>query len=258
MALILAAELVALAPRATLAATYFTDTFNQPSPLSADWVVYDGENLPSATVDTGVGTADRRFGLSVEPFDGNIADYHQSYSCAGSDCPAAGDTAWYLHFDPAYLTETGTSGTDTGVTVETQYFFESPANFTAGGNLALDFASYDTRDITSVVGQVVLADTTGFAQTINFDLPTGVLQSTPTRLLLDYSALPLDLANIVFLQVFFEFKGTGGSFTMDKLSTVSAISTTPMPAALPLFASGLGVLGLLGWRRKKKVAAPVA
>jgi hypothetical protein len=29
----------------------------------------------------------------------------------------------------------------------------------------------------------------------------------------------------------------------------------PLPAALPLFASGLGVLGLLGWRRKRKNAA---
>jgi PEP-CTERM motif-containing protein len=29
---------------------------------------------------------------------------------------------------------------------------------------------------------------------------------------------------------------------------------TPLPAALPLFASGLGALGLVGWRRKKKAA----
>ena len=30
---------------------------------------------------------------------------------------------------------------------------------------------------------------------------------------------------------------------------------TPLPAALPLFASGLAALGLLGWRRKRKNAA---
>ena len=35
----------------------------------------------------------------------------------------------------------------------------------------------------------------------------------------------------------------------------AAISGTPLPAALPLFASGLGALGLLGWRRKRKNAA---
>jgi hypothetical protein len=28
--------------------------------------------------------------------------------------------------------------------------------------------------------------------------------------------------------------------------------TTPLPGALPLFATGLGALGLLGWRRKRK------
>jgi hypothetical protein len=30
---------------------------------------------------------------------------------------------------------------------------------------------------------------------------------------------------------------------------------TPLPAALPLFATGIGGLGLLGWRRKQKAVA---
>ena len=37
-----------------------------------------------------------------------------------------------------------------------------------------------------------------------------------------------------------------------------APSETPLPAALPLFATGLGALGLLGWRRKRKALAVVA
>jgi len=37
-----------------------------------------------------------------------------------------------------------------------------------------------------------------------------------------------------------------------------SIATTPIPEALPLFATGLGFLGLLGWRRKKKAAALAA
>ena len=36
------------------------------------------------------------------------------------------------------------------------------------------------------------------------------------------------------------------------------VSATPLPATLPLFASGLGALGLLGWRRKRKNAAIAA
>jgi hypothetical protein len=44
--------------------------------------------------------------------------------------------------------------------------------------------------------------------------------------------------------------GTGAdqSFTLE-------IGTAPIPAALPLFATGLGGLGLIGWRRKRKTVA---
>lgn len=35
-------------------------------------------------------------------------------------------------------------------------------------------------------------------------------------------------------------------------------TATPLPAALPLFATGLGGLGLLGWRRKRKAQAVAA
>lgn len=38
----------------------------------------------------------------------------------------------------------------------------------------------------------------------------------------------------------------------------AAVSATPLPAALPLFASGLGALGLFGWRRKRKAVATLA
>ena len=36
---------------------------------------------------------------------------------------------------------------------------------------------------------------------------------------------------------------------------IAAAAPTPVPAALPLFASGLGALGFVGWRRKRKAAA---
>jgi hypothetical protein len=39
------------------------------------------------------------------------------------------------------------------------------------------------------------------------------------------------------------------------VSINGTIGTTPLPAALPLFATGLGALGLLGWRRKRKAQA---
>jgi hypothetical protein len=52
-------------------------------------------------------------------------------------------------------------------------------------------------------------------------------------------------------------------FYQDALGASNSIEVaavvTPLPAALPLFAAGLGVLGLLGWRRnRRKGAAPNA
>jgi hypothetical protein len=44
------------------------------------------------------------------------------------------------------------------------------------------------------------------------------------------------------------FVNTAGSWS-------APVSTVPLPAALPLFATGLAGLGLLGWRRKKALSA---
>ena len=54
----------------------------------------------------------------------------------------------------------------------------------------------------------------------------------------------------------------GGSFLGTNAVTDTIVLTgaavTPVPAALPLFATGLGAMGLLGWRRKRKNAAALA
>ncbi len=46
----------------------------------------------------------------------------------------------------------------------------------------------------------------------------------------------------------FRLSGTGFSLTGQEFASVSAV---PVPAALPLFASALGLAGLFGYRRKK-------
>ena len=43
--------------------------------------------------------------------------------------------------------------------------------------------------------------------------------------------------------------------TGDELLTSVSTQVVPLPGALPLFATGLGLMGLLGWRRKRKAQA---
>jgi hypothetical protein len=65
----------------------------------------------------------------------------------------------------------------------------------------------------------------------------------------------------------FIFTGTGSDvlsiaaynnpaeYFVDDVSISGGTSVVPLPAALPLFATGLAGLGLLGWRRKRKAQA---
>ena len=53
---------------------------------------------------------------------------------------------------------------------------------------------------------------------------------------------------------FFQFP-VGYSLDISSGVGNSPLSATPLPAALPLFAGGLGAMGLFGWCRKRKTAA---
>jgi hypothetical protein len=44
-------------------------------------------------------------------------------------------------------------------------------------------------------------------------------------------------------------------FCTEFIATGNVTTITPLPAALPLFATGLGAVGMLGWRRKRKNTA---
>lgn len=47
---------------------------------------------------------------------------------------------------------------------------------------------------------------------------------------------------------------SGLSVGLNDIANFGAVSTVPVPAALPLFGTGLAFMGFLGWRRKRKSA----
>jgi hypothetical protein len=56
-----------------------------------------------------------------------------------------------------------------------------------------------------------------------------------------------------------EFDQTSGLFTSASVVVTSpSVVVTPLPATLPLFVTGLGMLGLLGWSWKRKNDAAIA
>lgn len=70
----------------------------------------------------------------------------------------------------------------------------------------------------------------------------SIMKDTTYQILVTYSVLnPPDIG--AFQASFF--------FQQDP----NQLNPVPVPAALPLFAGGLGLMGLLGWRRKRKAEA---
>jgi hypothetical protein len=53
-------------------------------------------------------------------------------------------------------------------------------------------------------------------------------------------------------------EGGGPSGEVAATTASFAPAGTPLPAALPLFGTGLGVMGLFGWLRKRKTASAIA
>ena len=70
--------------------------------------------------------------------------------------------------------------------------------------------------------------------------------------------LTLTAADITSVVISTTNNGSGVGFNVSSLTEAQSSSTssvtTPLPAALPLFATGLVGLVLLGWRRKKAAA----
>ncbi|MGO9846055.1 MAG: PEP-CTERM sorting domain-containing protein [Methylocella sp.] len=110
-----------------------------------------------------------------------------------------------------------------------------PSSFGSGGQVLADSGSGDMAGVDVGVPWIIVP----MGYTSDSALSDGAIYDTAT-----FASLGVTPGTYVWTW------GTGADqrFTLE-------IGTTPLPAALPLFAAGLGAMGLLGWRRKRKNAA---
>jgi hypothetical protein len=165
----------------------------------------------------------------------------------------------------------GLSGPASDANAATVLWTVQSATFNDGGTLSGSFdfdattTTYSNVALTTTTGQVLTGDSYSSCQFGN-TCPGAFIGFGVIRLL-----------NLVFAAALTDAGGTVGfglgptgtteeneafSFPPTVLASrnlisggvtgVPDVSAVPLPATLPLFATGLGALGLLGWRRKRK------
>jgi hypothetical protein len=142
------------------------------------------------------------------------------------------------------------------------YYLESPVVDLSGavGNVTLQFYRWLNSDYTPYMQNVIdVYDGTQWVNIWATGGGPGVQDSSWVLQTFDITPYANSGARVRFG---FNVGNSGvlivSSWNIDDLQVFDEAGTTPLPAALPLFAGGLGALGLLGWRRKKKAAALAA
>ncbi len=145
----------------------------------------------------------------------------------------SGGTTNYIYNTTGQLSET------TGPAGTTTYAYDSL------GRLVSETGSGGTTSFTyNTTGQ--LFETTGPAGTTTYAFdPLGQLDSVTD---------PVGVTVLIYNNGFASPASESDPGMITFVDTV----VTPTPAALPLFATGLGALGLFGWRRKRKNVTAVA
>jgi hypothetical protein len=127
-----------------------------------------------------------------------------------------------------------------------------------GGGSTVDTITFDNA-VTNPVMAIWSLGQSGNTATFNFGQPFAIQSGGPSA---EYNGQAITSSGDIV-------SGTEGNGTIQFLGTFTSISWTnptsenwygftvgavhtPLPAALPLFATGLGAMGLLGWRRKRK------
>jgi Protein of unknown function (DUF642) len=177
----------------------------------------------------------------VGPSAGDVGIVYTNFLQSGITFPAEAGNQW---IDLTGVTQSPAEGVQQTVatTIGQQYslsFYVGNVN-----NVGGIFGTTSTVDV-DINGSLFLAAenscTTTCTSTLTWQLFTTTFTATSTSTVLAF--LNGD-------------PSTDTSNGLDNITlTATTIPPTPLPAAFPLFATGLGALGLFGWRRKRNSTA---
>ncbi|MBL4890935.1 MAG: VPLPA-CTERM sorting domain-containing protein [Rhizobiaceae bacterium] len=107
-----------------------------------------------------------------------------------------------------------------------------------------DFSPFPDNNQDQTQPGVVLSDVAGYSSVVKLTSDNG----------------PFFAENVDAIQFKYLVASNGGSFPgivlreIDINGRPALLSEVPVPAALPLFGTGLAIMGFLGWRRKRRTA----
>jgi hypothetical protein len=247
-----AATSVALVPIFSLAlATAFGALTCWPSPAGADTVYYDFASFSAATSNPTTYNFNNT-GLYTTPPSTTYPFTAITYPFSGLTLGPATFTPqlpdgslFILSNDPSNPSSDYYSSPSVQLFLSSQggdfpawpdlYVNLSPSTYAIG----FDYGSYFNADqITISLNTGVVVPVTLPVSTLNF---IGFTSTTP-------------ITSVAFADVL----AYGGTIDLNDFTIASPVSNTPIPAALPLFAGGLGVIGLIAGRKKRKASAAVA
>jgi hypothetical protein len=190
------------------------------------------------------------------------------------------DTNWFFQKNDGtkltgHAASFGFSSSATNFTLSLPVFNSTSGPFT--GTERADTASYAMSPYNMPANGYLVSQNAnnGVYNTLSFDVTTGFTTGVgPTADLTDLTSFLASLLSgtggtpaPIFIADVQEAAGpTGtvgftdqcGDVSGTSCGTTTTTSVTPLPAALPLFGTGLGALGLVGWRRKRNAAAIAA
>jgi hypothetical protein len=181
-------------------------------------------------------------------------------------CLSAPAGAVYVSIDD--LTDTLSVATDANVTSQTivqegigimgqvnlafDFVSEDPAVPPPLSKLFYNYAIYEPNSPRPTLSDILLIDLIGLDPSTN--------DSNNVRVTISFRSDSADERGLFKIppgaQTIFEtgeFQSVYAGLSDLTVQFRSDVSETPLPTALPLFSAGLGALGLLGWRRKRKV-----